>query len=443
MIADLINNIEAEFKIIKEISYCLKKRRKAERREQQILEKRIISLQNRIRAINLSLPAIIQNISILKALPAQARTAPIKTELERIYIDKKSNAPDSRIIPLGVTLTRQNKRDFLRELDINEDAFNNVGEYRKKEDTNEPETQSPRIYLKLANSIFRAIASRIAQQNWVKLLKSDLRKANMDYLLESYIALMLFWTTCAFIAGIGLSIFLLFYNIGISYPFLSVYGGSIQQRLTIVAWLPFVFSLCTFIFLYIYPSTEKKSIARRINQELPFAAVQMSAISGSGVEPTTIFRIIAVSREYPALRKEIRKVLNQINLYGYDLVTAINNVAQATSSQRLAELFAGLSTTINSGGRLGDFFAKRAETLLTQYRLEREQFTKTAETFMDLYITIVIAAPMVLLLIFVLLSLSNFGVNLSPQYMTFIIIGLVSTLNILFLAFLNLKQPPY
>ena len=201
--------------------------------------------------------------------------------------------------------------------------------------------------------------------------------------------------------------------------------------------------LATFFVLYYYPSTERDSLAKRIDQELPFAVIHMSSISGSGIEPTQIFKIIGLNREYPFLRKEIRKVLNQINLYGYDLVTALNNVSKTTPSTKLSELFSGLSTTITSGGNLGEFFAKRADSLLVTYRLEREKYTKIAETFMDIYISIVIAAPMILMILLVLISLSSYDVGLSTGQLTALIIGVMGVINVIFIFILHLKQPRY
>jgi len=97
----------------------------------------------------------------------------------------------------------------------------------------------------------------------------------------------------------------------------------------------------------------------------------MSAITGAGIEPTEIFRIIGLSKEYPFLRKEIRKVLNQINLYGYDLTTALNNAAKTAPSEKLAELFSGLSTTITSGANLSEFLRK--EQNLCSYLIDLKE----------------------------------------------------------------------
>ena len=89
------------------------------------------------------------------------------------------------------------------------------------------------------------------------------------------------------------------------------------------------------------------------------------------------------------------------------------------------------------------FFEKRSESLLATYRLDREKYTKIAETFMDMYITVVLAAPMILMVLLVMISVSAAGSNFSSLNMTVLIIGIISLINVLFLILLHLKQPAY
>ena len=195
--------------------------------------------------------------------------------------------------------------------------------------------------------------------------------------------------------------------------------------------------------MYFYPYFEAKGFEEKINQELPFVTIHMSAIASSGIEPTQIFKIIALSADYPNTNKEFRKIVNQVNVYGYDLINALKNTARETSSRKLSELLNGMATTISGGGSLSEFLDKRAETLLFEYKLEREKFTKSAETLMDIYISIVIAAPMIMTLLLVLISVSGFGMGLSLKLLTMVMISIVALINIIFLAFLHLRQPAY
>lgn len=81
--------------------------------------------------------------------------------------------------------------------------------------------------------------------------------------------------------------------------------------------------------------------------------------------------------------------------------------------------------------------------MLLEYRLEREKYTKSAETFMDIYISIVIAAPMILLLLLVMISVSGIQIGLGISQLSIVIVGAVALINLIFLAFLQLKQPKY
>jgi flagellar protein FlaJ len=193
--------------------------------------------------------------------------------------------------------------------------------------------------------------------------------------------------------------------------------------------------------LYVYPSLEKRSLESGIDQELPFATISMSAIAGSRIEPTNIFNIIISTAEYPHLKNQFTKVLNEINIYGHDLVTALRNSADNCPSKKLADLYNSLATNITSGGNLGEFFDKRSETLLLDYRLERERYTRSSETFIDVYISIVIAAPMILMILLMMIEVSGLGISLAPTTISLIMVLGVAGVNLVFLVFLRLKQP--
>ena len=254
-----------------------------------------------------------------------------------------------------------------------------------------------------------------------------MRKITSPIIISSYLSLMLFCICLAFVFAILIAMFLLFFK------------ASIVAVLLVVFLIPIII----FISFYIYPSSARKSLEKNINQELPFLTIYMSAIATSGIEPSKIFSIIAVSNDYPFTRREIKKLINYINFYGYDLVSALRQMAKNSPSERLALLFDGLSTTITSGGELTAFLNKHSETLLFDYRLEREKYTQVAETFMDIYISVVIAAPMMLMMLFVLMSVTGFNSFLTTQVLSVLMILIIALINIGFILFLNIKQPKF
>jgi flagellar protein FlaJ len=245
-------------------------------------------------------------------------------------------------------------------------------------------------------------------------------------MVQTYVSIALFATTATFLAGLLIFIVFLIFNLSNIIYF----------------WIPFLLAGLVLVGFYVYPASQKGSLQKKISSELPFVTIHMAAIIGSNIEPTKIFRIISESKEYKFIGGEMRKILNQIEIYGYDVVTALKNVSKITPSDKLAELYGGLATNIATGGDLKNYLESKAENYLSDYKLERKRYSEIAGTFMDIYISILIAAPLVLMMVFIIMGVSGLSLGgLSLDFLFMISIGLVGIVNIIFLIVLNFKQP--
>mgnify|MGYP001559664394 CR=1 FL=1 len=446
MIDELKKNIEAEIEILKEISNYYRAIDYSSNEEVLLLSGAIKSLLEIFSIINDSVPALMEERKIsIKELPKIPKLPEIK---KRESIEQKSTVLENVKIEnfdrkLDLLLNRKDKDRFIGELKISEEFIKKIKKRKSAKDEKYIEFKASRGYLKFGNRLFLNYASKLINKGYFRELPVELRKANLDMLFEVYVSMVFLTTVLSFIFALTLFIFLIFFDLHILWPFITAYSGEFVPRVAHTFWIIIILPIITFTALYYYPSSEKKSIATKIDQELPFAVIHMSAISGSGITPVEIFRIIGNGKEYVALRKEFKKVLNQINIFGYDLITALNNSAKNAPSEKLSELYSGLSTSITSGANLKEFFEKRSETLLMNYRLEREKYTRLVETFLDIYISIVIAAPMIFLLLLVMIFISGIEVQLSSGLISVIFVGGVALLNIVFLVFLQTKQPAY
>lgn len=414
--------ISQEMKIINEIKSLYEGLGEVKNSEEEALIKnQINSLKGHLKKVNLSLPNELNKFNLAKPLIKTEKIS--KTPL--IKTIPKKELPKTN--PLEVKLSKLEK-ETLRRIK------------HKEKKVIEKKERTASKYVQTANRMFSPLSSRLVKQKYFKMLKSNLIKANLQFLPKSYISVILFSTLLSIGIAFFLFFFFLFFNVGAVFPIITLATESIAVRFMKVFWILFAIPIGTFLMMYFYPSLEERSAGNKIDQELPFAAIHMSSIAGSMIDPSKIFSIILTTKEYPNIEKEFTKLLNEINLLGYDLVTALRNSAINSPSKKLAELFNGLSTTINSGGNLAEFFAKRAESLLFEYRIEREKKTRSAETFMDIYISVVIAAPMILMLLLMMMKISGLGIQLSTGMITLIMVLGVTGINIGFLTFLHLKQ---
>jgi len=435
---NLKQNIEIEKNLLKEISIFssqlnnLERLYPYERRDEEriMLTRMLKSLTKQLRIINNSIPEILDSISPFKKLVEEKKPEKVKGLMKISYLPEtgKKSVNGKRV---SVTIKTREKENFLEELNLSKETLRRLKKKGKKVEKKEfLEFKKPSLYAKISNKLFLNLSNSFIKKGHFKKLNLNLRKANMPYLLTTYLSMTFFSMLLALIFGLILFALLFFYNPGII---------EILRNFLLIPALPFF----VFVLFYFYPYAEAKSVESKINQELPFVAIHMAAISGSGIEPSQIFKIISMGEEYKYTKKEIKKIINQINLYGYDLVTALKNTAIGTSSKKFAELLNGIATTISGGGSLSEFLDKRADTLLFEYKLERERYTKSAETFMDIYISIVIAAPMIMTLLLILIAVSGIGIGMSLSALTVVIISIISLINMIFLVYLHLSQPTY
>ncbi|MFA5173604.1 MAG: type II secretion system F family protein [Candidatus Pacearchaeota archaeon] len=412
--------------------------------EKRLLVDAISGLWGQLRILNGSIPSLVENIGFYKQLETTSANVSERTEKIPKKLIQIKYKPGEQQSDISLTISEKDRMAFLENLSKSNLSINQL---KKKYGVEKPTGSTfgkPNFYAKISNKLFREFSNKLLQKGKLDKINKDLRKMNSPFLVTTYTSMIFFTMIITLVASIFIFILLLFYNIGLTFPFLSPYEGDILTRIIQTLWIIIVIPSTTGILMYLYPSSEAKNIGGKIDQELPFITIHMSAISTSGVEPQNIFKIILKSKEYKYSNMEFRKLINLVNFQGYDLVTALKKSAKSSPSVKLRELLNGFATAITSGGNLHEFLDKHADTLLFDYKLEREKYTKTSETFMDIYISVVIAAPMILLMLFIIMGSTGMNwMGISSSIMGFLIILMIAFLNAAFLMFLKLKQPVF
>jgi len=432
---ELKRSILQEVRIIEEIIKSSDKLEESDEKERKIVSGHISLLKNKLKKENNDVLKVLDKISFPKDLPKKVVEAKQDTLKRKIDLPKKSKNWKNFLYDLI------DKRKSLKKLSLEKEETNTLKRLRKKDDEDSKEKRKqPKRYVSISNKIFSNFSGFLIEKGMFKNMGKDLFKANLDFLPKSYISVIILSTIIAFVVGIFIFMFFMFFNLQVSPPFISDVSDSFGERFLKVFWIIFFIPIAIISLMYFYPSLEKNSLEIRIDQELPFATINMASISGSIMDPTEIFSIIVLTKEYPNLEKEFIKIINGVHILGYDLISVLRNSAFNSPSKNLSELFNGIATTITSGGDLPKFFDERSRGLLFEYNLEKEKSTRAAETFMDIYISVVIAAPMILMLLLIIMQISGLGVSLSTKMITLIIVSGVSVINMVFLAFLHLRQ---
>tara|TARA_B100001971_G_C18248204_1_gene576009 strand:+ start:585 stop:1880 length:1296 start_codon:yes stop_codon:yes gene_type:complete len=412
-----INNLEIDKNVV------------IDKREKVLLERAVVSLAKQLRILNGSLPNLISGIGGLDEK---------REEMSQIEYQPSVNEN------VSVIISDSDRDDFLENLGKSRlsveklkrnygDRGKGVGELRK-----------PSGYAKISNRLYREISTKLTNKGYFNALNKNLRKINSRFVVSTYVSMILFTGSWVFILSLFTFFFLLFFNLSFLFPFITLASDNILLRAFRFSWVILAFPIFTIIGMYFYPHSEAKNLGNKIDQELPFVTIHMSSISSSGVEPVKMFEIILKGEDYKYTGVELKKLMNLVNFHGEDIISALRRISISTSSPKLRELLNGFAVAMSSGGNLHNFLNKHSETLLFDYKLEREKYTKISETFMDIYISIAIAAPMILLMIFVIIGgtgLTGGLFNMSTNVLSLLLIIVIVFMNIFFLTFLRIKQP--
>ena len=176
-----------------------------------------------------------------------------------------------------------------------------------------------------------------------------LRLGDIKMLSKTYISIALF---SSILAGIGSFLLFLLY--------VAASGGNILLGLIKAVPISFLVLLITPALFYFYPYTTIGNRKKAIKNDLPFVIIHMAAIAGSGALPSSIFNLILNSGEYKGLEGEIRKIVNYVNLFGYDLSTALKAVSLTTPSPEFKDLLTGIIATTEGGGDLRAYLSGKA-----------------------------------------------------------------------------------
>jgi len=356
--------------------------------------------------------------------PEFKRTLPIapeKKELETNSISFKK-------------LTDKNKKQFMKELNISDSELKNFIKNYKNTNVKELKKIDYTIYKpsslgEFANKLMKKTADNLIVKypNFFKPMFGNFLTVEMELLSRSYVSMMLLFTLLSFPGS------LLFFLI-LNFAF--------KLNIGLIILISFLCTILTFVGFYFYPASLIGQKGKKIKLELPFALVHMSAVAGSGAQPLSIFELIAESEEYPELRKEIKKIMNYVNLFGYNLSNALRNVSNTTASPEFKELLNGMISTIETGGDLKGYLKEKADDALNIYRLDRKKQIEALATYSEVYTSILIAAPLLLLVTFAIInSIGGKIGGLDVKTVAWVgIAGILPVLNVGFMFFVNASQ---
>jgi flagellar protein FlaJ len=219
--------------------------------------------------------------------------------------------------------------------------------------------------------------------------KDYLEKAKIKIYPETYVSLMFF----AAVMMLPLSV--------ISTVIVILYGF-----LPIIFLIPAPFYVM--IGFLVVPMSRSGERASNLEREMPFATAYISVMASGGIAPYTSFKRLAQVELMPAMKVEAREIIKDVEIFGIDPLTAIQNSAKKNPLDIFKDFLSGYSSTVIIGGDIGHFLERKAEDI---FKARALRVKAAAERLGMLLETFIIVNVMMSLCFYIMFSVQNIGVG--------------------------------
>ncbi|MDI6820513.1 MAG: type II secretion system F family protein [Candidatus Hodarchaeaceae archaeon] len=157
------------------------------------------------------------------------------------------------------------------------------------------------------------------------------------------------------------------------------------------------------LFLF-YPSLAANERAHKIDLALPHTVSFMHALSRSGATVTDILKEFSARPDMGELAEEASIFMRDVEFLGQDPLTALRNLSRSTVSKRFKTFLETLTSIIETGGDMTGYFASKCSEYQTEVRDEQKKFIETLGLLAEIYVIMLVFAPLLILLLLVTLG---------------------------------------
>lgn len=280
---------------------------------------------------------------------------------------------------------------------------------KQKNEGPEPIEKSQKTFFEQPYSVgYRLIGERIGcVLPTFKGMEVNLKKSGLKVSFRVYVSLTVFVSVLSSVAALVVLPMIVFFlqKTPLIAACLFGVGGALLAG-----------ALSTMV-LYAYPIYRADKIKRGLEDELPFTTGYMAILSSAGVSPEGIFTTISSLPVPLAISSEAKDIVRDVNLFGSDIISALEECSKRTPSERLQETIEGIISTIHSGGNLSAFLRGKTKDYMRLKRIGLKKYSDTLSILSEFYVTLLLTGPLLLVIMLSVMTMlggGNLGL-LSPD----------------------------
>lgn len=229
-------------------------------------------------------------------------------------------------------------------------------------------------------------------KNFFPTIRTSLEKSRIRIYPETYVSLMFFIAMLTIPASVAAGI------IAILYGFLP---------LLVLVPLP-VFVVVGFLIVPMNNASERST---GLEREIPFAAAYISVMSSGGIAPYSSFKRLSEVDLMPAMRKEARDIIKDVEIFGVDPLSALEVAAKKTPLDIFKDFLSGYASTVIIGGDIGHYLERKAEDIFKTRALRVKAAAERLGMLLETFIIVMVMMSLCFYILFAVNNIQTPGAN--------------------------------
>jgi flagellar protein FlaJ len=224
-------------------------------------------------------------------------------------------------------------------------------------------------------------------------IKDYLERAKIKIYPETYISLMFFTAALTLPASV------------VSIVILYLYGF-----IPIIFLIPLPFYVM--IGFLLIPMSRAGERASNLEREMPFSAAYISVMASGGIAPYTSFKRLSDVEMMPAMKSEAREIIKDVEIFGIDPLTAIEQAAKRNPLDIYRDFLSGYASTVIIGGDIGHFLERKAEDIFKTRALRVKAAAERLGMLLETFIIVMVLMSLCFYILFSVDAIYSVGVSM-------------------------------
>ena len=217
--------------------------------------------------------------------------------------------------------------------------------------------------------------------NRIYQFKPMLERARIRIYPETYVSLMFLMATLTLPVSLVSTVLLLIFGF-----------------MPIIFLIPIPFYVI--IGFMLIPMSKASDRAGSLEREMPFAAAYISVMASGGIAPYSSFKRLGDVELMPAMEREARDIVKDVEIFGTDPLTALETAAKKNPLDIFKDFLSGYSSTVIIGGDIGHFLERKAEEIFKTRALRVKAAAERLGMLLETFIIVMVMMSLCFYILF-------------------------------------------